>query len=742
MRHPFSLPLTAAVLAAGWLTACGGGSGSTFSLAAPAPQPPSAGTPAPAPATGAPVPPTRTVAFDPARCTLQAGAPYGQTVGITGTNLMVTSADVQASLAGCRILAAGGSAIDAAIAVQGMLNVTEPFASGLGGGTVITYYDAATKKVRAFDGFSAAPATTGGVADIYRAVAQDVSTTGGFNVCKSGLTAGASISSQQGNTNISARAAGVPGTLAVLDLVHKSYGRLAWNKLWDESIATATNGFPMTKYMYQTLYSDSGEYDDDGNPVSAGSGVPAWVNSAGPARGAARCKYPDINARYCLPSDATQQKPLPVGTLIKNAELAATLTKVRDGGAAAFYDPAGSIAPAIVAKLTTGQLPCASILPAAGTAIAPSTASTIARIPSLMTAADFASYKAVERKPLVGTRFGMTIFTQPAPSFGGVVTLYNLGLMERKAIGSVGFNSTAWLHLLTEGSRLANADRRNIVGDPAYSNVNARVGLLLSPAYLDGRAALITGTALATVPVGGTADGIPAFGATDPTTYDTLARAPGAPVVLARATTPSRATSGQPDARSEDWNTTSNVAVIDGFGNALSMTTTINTHWGAHIEAAGMMINNVMSNFSASTPGLDVNGYAAFKRPRSSIAPAIAFDADGRLRLVWGSAGGGPIPDYIVKTFLGHVVYGMDLQAAINADNFTGQNGIAQLEAGKPIADEVARLISGYGNTSSNAQVTGLTSGLSGIAVGYDANGFPIYRGAADNRRNGGASGY
>lgn len=745
MHIPFSRPLTATlVAAAGWLTGCGGGSSPTFTLAAPAPQPPSAGTPAPAPAPapGGQVSPTRTVAFDPARCALQAGAPYGQTAGIAGTNVMVTSADVQASLAGCRILASGGSAIDAAIAVQAMLNVTEPFASGLGGGTVITYYDAATKKVRAFDGFSSAPATTGGVADIYRAVAQDVSTTGGFNVCKSGLTAGASISSQQGNTNISARAAGVPGTLAVLDLVHKSYGRLAWNRLWDESIATASNGFPMTAYMYQTLYSDSGEFDDDGNPVSAGSGVSAWVNSAGTARGAARCKYPDINARYCLPSDATQQKPLPVGTLIRNAELAATLTKVRDGGAAAFYDPAGTIATAIVDKLTAKQLPCASLLPAAGTVNAPSTAGTIARIPSLMTAADFASYRAVERKPLVGTRFGMTIYTQPAPSFGGVVTLYNLGLMERKAIASVGFNSTPWLHLLTEGSRLANADRRNIVGDPAYSNVNARVGVLLSPAYLDGRAALITNTALATVPTGGTAEGIPAFGATDPTVYDPMARAPGAPVVLARAAAPRRAAPGQPDARSEDWNTTSNVAVIDGWGNALSMTTTINTHWGAHIEAAGMMINNVMSNFSASTPGLDVNGYAAFKRPRSSIAPAIAFDADGRLRLVWGSAGGGPIPDYIVKTFLGHMVYGMDLQAAINADNFTGQNGIAQLEAGKPIAAEVARLISDYGNTSGNAQITGLTSGLSGIAVGYDANGFPVYRGAADNRRNGGASGY
>ncbi|WP_342052072.1 MULTISPECIES: gamma-glutamyltransferase family protein [unclassified Cupriavidus] len=702
--------------------------------------------PASPPATPSdPSTPVRSVKFDPSLCTQQAGAPYGQTVGITGTNMMVTSADVNASASGCKVLANGGTAIDAAIAVQAVLGVAEPFASGIGGGTVITYYDATSKQVRTFDGFSSSPATTGGVADIYRATAQDVSTTAPYNVCKSGLVANASISSQQGNTNISARAVGVPGTLSVLDMVHNLYGKTAWNRLWDDAIKLATDGFPMTRYMYETLYSDSGEYDDDGNPVTAGTAVSAWVNSAGTAKGAARCKYPDINARYCDPADAARQKPLPVGTIIRNPELAASMTTVRDGGAAAFYDPAGTIAPAIITKLTTGQLPCYSTLPVAGTTAAPSVAGTVARIPSLMTAADFAAYHAVERKPLVGTRFGFTIYTQPSPSFGGVVQLYNLGLLERKNVAATAFNGTDYLHLVTEGSRLANADRRNIVGDPAFSNVNARVNTLLSPAYLDARAALITSTAIGTVPAGGTADGIAAFAATDPTGYDTMAAVSSKTlkgVKTVRSTMLAKADANGAALHAEDWNTTSNVAIVDGYGNALSMTTTINTHWGAHIEAAGIMINNAMSNFSASTPGLDVNGYAPNKRPRSSISPSIAFDADGRIRLVWGSAGGGPIPDYIVKTFLGHEIYGMDLQAAINADNFTGQNGIAQLEGGKPIASQVANLIATYGNTTSTAQVTGLTSGLSGISVSYDGNGFPVYSGAADNRRNGAANGY
>ena len=194
----------------------------------------------------------------------------------------------------------------------------------------------------------------------------------------------------------------------------------------------------------------------------------------------------------------------------------------------------------------------------------------------------------------------------------------------------------------------------------------------------------------------------------------------------------------------EDWNTTSNVAIIDGYGNALSMTTTINTHWGAHIEAAGIMLNDVMSNFSAGTPisGSDVNGYAGTKRPRTSISPAIAFDSAGKLRLVWGSAGGGPIPDYIVKTFMGNVVYGMDIQAAVNAPNFTGQNGNAELEAGSALAPLAGDMRTRFGYTTSNLLVTGLLSGISGIAVTQNANGTATYSGAADNRRSGAAYGY
>lgn len=698
--------------------------------------------------------PVRVVRFDPALCQPQAGAPYTQTVGITGTNMMVTSADVNASAAGCRVLARGGSAADAAVAVQAVLGVVEPFASGLGGGSVVTYYDAAANKVHTYDGLSAAPAFIGAstTTSIYQmAVASDLN-------CRANQVIGGSLSAQQGNTNISGRATGVPGTVRVLDLVQGAHGRVAWNSLWDDAIDYADNGFPMTRYMYATLYSAGTEFDDEtGEPLNAGP-VKAWWNNARDRWGAARCKYTDIKARYCDPADTAGEKPFAVGTTLRNPELASTMRTVRDGGAAAFYDPNGPVVAAILARFQAdktrpnGTNNCTSILPATynsdGTTSAPITP---ARIPSLMAASDFGNYRAIERKPLVGSRFGTTIYTQPAPLFGGVVTLYSLGLLERQALAAQAWGSDGFYYRVAEASRLSNADRRNIVGDPAWSNVNTRVQALLSDAYLNQRAALMNGTALGSISAGGTAQGIPAFVATDPSLFDPMAslmrpagpaerrfaaRAQARPTVLARA--------GQAD-RDEDWNTTSSLAIVDGYGNALAMTTTINTHWGAHIEAGGMMLNNALSNFSASSPGLDVNGYAGNKRPRSSIAPSIAFDAQGRVRLVWGAAGGGPIPDYIVKTFLGNVVYGMDIQAAINADNWTGQgsaSSTAQFEDGKPIADRIPSLRSSFGYTTTTLSETGLTSGLSGIAVGYDVNGFPVYSGAADYRRNGGANGY
>lgn len=684
---------------------------------------------------------TKAPLLDPTQCRLQRGAPYQQTVGIVGSNIMVASADIFASAAGCKVLARGGSAIDAAIAVQAVLGVVEPFASGLAGGSVITYYDAGNKKVRTYDGLASAPANIGvsGTSSIYQmATSADL-------LCRPGQVLGGSLSAQQANVNISGRATGVPGTIKVLGMVHQAHGRSAWNTLWDDAINLAQAGIPMTDYMYASLYNNGTVFDDEtGTPLNAG-GVRAWFNSARDRWGAFRCQYKDIRARYCDLSDSSGAKPLPVGTLIKNLPLADTMSRIRDGGAAAFYDPNGPIVAAILRRFEQDKTNsqngnnCTSILPATYNVEAGTTSAPIipARIPSLMSASDFANYQAQERAPLVGEYFGQRIYTQPPPLFGGAVVLFSLGVLERKELAKQTFGSPGFYYLTAETSRFANADRRNLVGDPAFSNVDERVAAMLSPAYLDFRAGLINGVARSSVQTGGLSEGIPGYVPSIPT----ISAIPIQP----KSDNPVDAESKARLQRERDGNTTSSLAIVDGYGNALAMTTTINTHWGAHIEAAGLMLNNAMSNFSAGTVGSDVNGYAAYKRPRSSISPSIAFDNQGRLRLVWGSAGGGPIPDYIVKSFLGNVVYEMNLQAAINADNWSGQglpSSIAQVESGRPVASLVSLMRGTYGYTSSTFNDTGLISGLAGIAVEYDEFGFPIYHGAADARRAGGASGY
>lgn len=691
-------------------------------------------------------------AFNAQECTAQSGAPYGQTAAIKGTRVMVTSGHIDASMAGCRVLARGGRAADAAVAVQAVLGVAEPFASGLAGGSLATYYDASTKKVRTIEGYSAAPSSIGQASTPWQASGpEDIA-------CRSDVTLRPGVdqlSPLQGPINASMRALGVPGTLRVLQMVHQASGKLPWNTLWDEAITMAESGAPMSPYMYSTLYSDGNLFDEEGAALPPG-GVRAWstLNAWGPYR----CQYKDIRARYCDLTDSTGQRPLPVGTKIRNVELANTMKLVRDGGADAFYDPKGAVVTAILARSAQdkskadGSNNCDSSLPTyTGTLATGGTTSRPvepSRIPSRLDGSDFANYRANERAPLVGTAFGYTIHTHRPPSFGGAVILESLALLERKNLNPTShpWLGADFLYLVSEASRIANADRRTVVGDPAYSNVDARLAALLGKEHLDARAALINGRSLtfgsSTTPFGGLATTtIPAYQASTPTAAATFA-GPTRPALQRKAS--AQVAAAQRDA--EEINTTTNFAIIDAEGNALAVTSTINSHWGAHAEAGGMLLNNNMSNFSGVSLGSDVNGFAAKKRPRSSTAPSIAFDANGRVRLVWGAAGGGPIPDYIVKAFLGHNVYGMDLQAAMNADNWSGQLSAsfhANVERGKPLAaDGVlnAMRAAPYSYTSTTFAPNGLTSGSSGISVQYDANG-ASYFGAADNRRHGGASG-
>jgi gamma-glutamyltranspeptidase/glutathione hydrolase len=287
-----------------------------------------------------------------------------------------------------------------------------------------------------------------------------------------------------------------------------------------------------------------------------------------------------------------------------------------------------------------------------------------------------------------------------------------LGFLERGSVAMTKPDSIERYHLSIEASRLANFDRREYVGDPDFHPVP--VDGLLDPAYLDERFALFSpDTAIHPVEPG-LPPGVDAL-ATTAATEDT-----------------------------EGADETSHVSIVDADGNAVAMTTTVNTTFGAQMEARGMILNNVQTNFTALTsisPGKPVNVMEPRKRARTSMAPTIVLNGTGQeLRLVVGAAGGGPIPDFVTQTLVGTMVDRLGPSAAIRQDHYSGQqitsncSGVigppSELEGGTAAAlllDELDAL----GHPC--ARTTALRSGLTAIEV----RGRGLLLGAADPRRDG-----
>lgn len=615
-------------------------------------------------------------------------ANYTRTKTVKGSHYMIAAAHPLATEAGCEVLEAGGTAIDAAIATQMVLAVVEPQASGLAGGTLITYWDNTAQRVRHFEGLARSPQAV--TADLRTPTLQEQ-----YDCSPDPLVP---IDRFLGRVSNTARAFGVPGTLKVLEMVHKIYNtteqvqKEKWQALFADAIRIADDGFPMPEYLHTVL----GE--------TAVAGIP-------------RCKFPDIQARYCL----NESTPKPLGTILYNHELADTLRKVRDGGADAFYNPTGEIAPHIIARATAGACTYNS---------------EPAVIPSLMTVDDIHAYEAKERNPVCDDVLGRIICSAAPPAFGGTAMLYMLNLMERGAFETASYKSLANTHLFIEASRLAQIDRRNYIGDPDFNpipvvtlqdNVDLlnNSGLLhatglLNSAYLDSRFDLISPDQ-----------------AIDPVTWGVPPGAEALPW-----------TQGTQEDTGGDM--TSQVSIVDQYGNALSMTTTINSTFGAHIEAKGMLLNNVQNNFTrldSISPGVPVNVMQPTKRPRTAMAPTLVFDSQGRVEFVVGAAGGSAIPDYLAQTIQAVFLYGKNGQTAIRRAHMSGQwitsnNGIRQLrselESGTSVAAWLDEL-QAMGHPA--ARSTMLRSGLAAIQLKYKANGTVRLFGAADPRRDGVAMG-
>ena len=180
---------------------------------------------------------------------------------------------------------------------------------------------------------------------------------------------------------------------------------------------------------------------------------------------------------------------------------------------------------------------------------------------------------------------------------------------------------------------------------------------------------------------------------------------------------------------------TTHLSVIDGFGNAVSMTSSVESAFGSRLMVRGFMLNNQLTDFSFR-PALDgvavANRVAPGKRPRSSMAPTLVFDGQGRLLLALGSPGGSRIIGYVAQTLIAMLDWGLDAQRALDLPHHVNRNGALDLEAGTALA-ELEAALAGRGH---EVRLRQLNSGLHVVAVTPGG-----LEGGADPRREGVALG-
>ena len=468
----------------------------------------------------------------------------------------------------------------------------------------------------------------------------------------------------------------------MLEQAHARHGLLPWARLFEPAIALARAGFEVSPRLHSLLASDPALRSD---PEAAA----LYYDDRGDARS--------------------------VGHRLRNPALADTLEAIARRGSLALH--AGPIAREIVDKVRNHP-----------------------RNPGLLGEHDLAFYRPVAREALCFDHGRHRVCGMPPPSSGGVAVAQMLKLWRQAptrllaragpgmsgpispGLAAPGSTVTdlsrplleidpAGAHRFAEIGKLAFADRDHYLADPDFLDDGQgrldRQGLaaLLDDAYLAHRAAAIGDRALPTpVP-------------------------PGQPI---RQTAPATA---------PELPATTHLVVVDRQGNVVSMTSSIESAFGARIMVRGFLLNNQLTDFSFA-PARDgrpvANRVQAGKRPRSAMAPTIVFDrATGLPRLAIGSPGGAQIIHYVARSLIAILDENLPLDQAVSLPNLGNRNGITELEAGR----HPAALVEALRARGHQVGLVPMTSGLHAIAL--DCR--PPWRhdrdcrltGAADPRREG-----
>ena len=396
------------------------------------------------------------------------------------------------------------------------------------------------------------------------------------------------------------RAVGVPGTVRGLALAHRRFGTLPWPDLVQPAIALAERGFPL-----------SAPFADELNWAVANVLAP----------------FPASVAAYGKPGGGAWG----AGDTLRLPQLARALRAIAERGPDAFYT--GWIADSIAARMRANG--------------------------GLVTHADLAAYRAVERPPLRGRFNGHELIAMGPPSSGGVVMLETLNQLEALGLSGTARGDARTLHRRLVAARRAYLDRARWLGDPEYGE--PPVERLTSPAY-----ARTLADATDTLRAGSSA----VLG------RDILSPPPEPPQ-------------------------TTHFSVVDAQGNAVANTFTLEGGYGAGVTVAGILLNNEMGDFNKKPGYTDARGaigtppnvIAPGKRMLSSMSPLIVT-RDGALRLVTGSPGGRTIPNTVLNVVLGVTAFGEGIRAAVDAPRIHHQwmPDTATFEDGAATPDVLASL--------------------------------------------------
>jgi gamma-glutamyltranspeptidase / glutathione hydrolase len=364
--------------------------------------------------------------------------------------------------------------------------------------------------------------------------------------------------------------------------------------------------------------------------------------------------------------------PLTEGTRLKNPAYAATLKRIALEGPEAFY----------TGEIAASMVDAARQPPHAGS----------------LSLEDLANYSVKVRPVICGPFRDLSLCTTAPPSSGAaqimVTNLYG-HLKPEEA------SNADRIVAFVDAQRLAYADRDHYFGDP--DEIDVPVDTLINPLYLEARAKDRFAPGAAPSP-----GNVSAFNQQ----FDAAGFAPDTTQEMAGTT---------------------HLSIIDGFGNAVAMTATVEGPFGSQRWASGFVMNNEMTDFakSVSEDGRPLaNAVAPNRRPRSSMSPTMVFDASGELILVTGSPGGNSIPAYVAKSIIGILDWGLAPQAAVDYPNIIARGKTVRVEVSSESGKSIARDLESRGYDVKRRE--GENSGLHVIQV--TPNGL---QGAADPRREG-----